>query len=98
MDHGMAQVNGEVAPSERASWGTGYAECLPGGFRTGERVWLDVRGRHVPAVVTGARGGRVWLRVQRAGRWDAVRVVRGRAKPGALCRRESLHEVDRGQS
>jgi hypothetical protein len=63
-------------------------------FRPGERVWLDVRGRQVPAVVTGVRGGRVLLRVQRAGRWDAVRVVRGRAGAGALCGRESVHPVD----
>jgi hypothetical protein len=68
---------------------------LHGAFQPGERVWLEIRGRHVPAVVTGARGGRVLLRVQRAGRWDAVRVVRGRARPGALCRRESVHPVDR---
>lgn len=67
-----------------------------GGFEPGERVWLDVRGRHVPAVVTGVRGGRVLLRVQRSGRWDAVRIVRGRARAGALRRRESLHQVDGG--
>lgn len=101
MDHGMAQVNGVAAggvgPAERAGGGSGYAECLPGGFRTGERVWLDVRGRQVPAVVTGWRGGRVWLRVQRSDRWDAIRVVRGRARARALCRRESVHEVDRWQ-
>jgi len=62
--------------------------------KPGERVWLDVRGRHVPAVVVAVRGGRVWLRVQRSDRWDAARVVRGRAKPSALCRRESVHEFD----
>jgi hypothetical protein len=65
------------------------------GFALGERVWLDVRGRQVPAVVTGVRAGRVLLRVQRSDRWDAVRVVRGRARPGALCRRESVQAVDR---
>jgi len=63
-------------------------------FEPGERVWLDVRGRHVPAVVTGRRGGRVLLRVQRAKRWDAVRIVRGRARPTSLTRRESVHPVD----
>lgn len=65
-------------------------------FAPGERVWLDVRGRSVPAVVTGSRGDRVWLRVQRSDRWDAVRVVRGRARGAALCRRESLQAVDAG--
>lgn len=65
-------------------------------FEPGERVWLDVRGRHGPAVVTGTRAGRVQLRVQRAKRWDAVRIVRGRARPGALSRRESLALVDGG--
>ncbi len=65
-------------------------------FDAGDRVWLDVRGRLVPAVVTGWRGDRVWLRVQRAGRWDAGRVVRGRARARALCRRESLQPVDGG--
>ncbi len=63
-------------------------------FEPGERVWLDIRGRQVPAVVVNAHGARVWLRVQRVGRWDAVRIVRGRARPSALCRRESLHVVD----
>jgi hypothetical protein len=65
-------------------------------FQTGERVWLDVRGRHIPAVVVGARRDRVLLRVQRSDRWDAVRVLRGRARPDALCRRESVQAVDRG--
>lgn len=64
-------------------------------FRQGQRVWLDVRGRHVPAVVVGSTRLRVRLRVQRSDRWDAVRIVRGRARPSALVRRESLHEVDR---
>ncbi len=66
-------------------------------FKRGERVWLDVRGRYVPAVVTGVRAGRVQLRVQRSNRWDAVRVVRGRARASALCRRESVQLVDRGR-
>lgn len=65
-------------------------------FEIGDRVWLDVRGRQVPAVVTGTRGDRVWLRVQHADRWDAARIVRGRAKAAALCRRESLQLVDGG--
>ena len=74
------------------------AVAVPVRFDAGDRVWLDVRGRLVPAVVTGSRGDRVWLRVQRTGRWDAARVVRGRAKAraGALCRRESLQPVDGG--
>ena len=63
-------------------------------YTRGQRVWLDVRGQHVPAVVVGSTAGRVRLRVQRSDRWDAVRIVRGRAKPSALCRRESVHEVD----
>lgn len=63
-------------------------------FTPGQRVWLDLRGRHVPAVVVGTRGRRVTLRVQRSDRWDAVRIVRGRARAGALARRESLHVVD----
>lgn len=69
---------------------------LPVRFDAGDRVWLDVRGRLVPAVVSGSRGDRVWLRVQRSGRWDAARVVRGRARARAqeLCRRESLQPVD----
>ncbi len=65
-------------------------------FVPGERVWLDVRGRHIPAVVTDARRGRVRLRVQRVDRWDAVRIVRGRARSGALVPRESLQHVDGG--
>jgi hypothetical protein len=65
-------------------------------LRPGERVWLDVRGRQIPAVVTEASRGRVRLRIQRSDRWDAVRIVRGRAKAGALVRRESLHAVDGG--
>ncbi|PZS27687.1 MAG: hypothetical protein DLM59_15935 [Pseudonocardiales bacterium] len=65
-------------------------------FESGERVWLDVRGRQVPAVVTGTRGDRVWLRVQRVDRWDAARVVQGRARARALCRRESVQLVDGG--
>jgi hypothetical protein len=70
---------------------------VPGfAFEPGERVWLNIRGRHVPAVVVGSRARRVQLRVQKSDRWDAVRVVRGRARPAALCRRESVHEVDRG--
>jgi len=60
----------------------------------GERVWLDVRGRHVPAVVTGDRAGPVLLRVQPAGQRDAVRIVRGRARAAALTHRESLQLVD----
>jgi len=70
--------------------------AVPVRFVPGDRVWLDVRGRLVPAVVTGSRGDRVWLRVLRAGRWDAARVVRGRARAQAraLCRRESLQPVD----
>lgn len=64
-------------------------------LETGERVWLDVRGRQVPAVVVGVRAGRVQLRVQRVDRWDAVRIVRGRARPSSLSRRESVQAVDR---
>jgi hypothetical protein len=80
----------------RGRAGGGVAVAAPAvAFEPGERVWLDVRGRFVPAVVTGWRAGRVRLRVQRSDRWDAVRIVRGRAKPGALSRRESVHEVDR---
>lgn len=65
-------------------------------FKPVGRAWLDVRARAVPAVVTGMRAGRVQLRVQRVNRQDALRAGRGRAKPGALCRRESVFEVDRG--
>jgi len=61
----------------------------------GERVWLDVRGRQVPAVIVDVQARRVLLRVQRAGRWDAVRIVRGRARAASLVRRESLYAVDR---
>lgn len=67
---------------------------LRGQFESGERVWLNIRGRHVPAVVVGAEGRRVRLRVQRSDRWDAVRIVRGRARAGSLVRRESVHVVD----
>ena len=77
-----------------AGGGSGYDQPLPSGFKAGERVWLDVRGRHVPAVVTGCRGGRVRLRVQRSDRWDAVRIVRGRARLTSLTRRESVQPVD----
>ena len=65
-------------------------------FEPGDRVWLDVRGRLVPAVVTGSRGDRVLLRMQRSGRWDAVQIVRGRARSRALTRRESVQVVDHG--
>lgn len=60
----------------------------------GERVWLDVRGRPVPAVVVGMRARWVLLRVQRVDRWDAVRIIRGRARPSSLSRRESVQPVD----
>lgn len=65
-------------------------------YAVGERVWLEVRGRHVPAVVTAVNVRRVQLRVQRSDRWDAVRIVRGRARAGLLVRRESVHVVDGG--
>jgi len=64
------------------------------GFASGERVWLNVRGRHAPAVIVDMRGRHVLLRVQRVDRWDAVRIVRGRARPSSLTRRESAQLVD----
>jgi len=81
---------GSDAATKAAAWSSWDV------FEPGERVWLAVRGRHVPAVVTGTRAGRVQLRVQRAKRWDAVRIVRGRPRAGSLTRRESLHAVDGG--